>query len=205
MDYEEGESLSQVLKQRGPLPEDELKTILFPLLDGLEKVHAAGITHRDIKPANILIRANGSPVLIDFGAARRDLGERTQSVFSAMSPAYAAIEQHISMGNIGPWTDIYALGATFYQAVTGNMPLPVTERLFDDRTSPAREAGAGQYSEEFLAALDAALAVKPEDRPQSIAEWLGQFSVRRDRRAAHATPLDSDTSAEDAGQAECCA
>jgi len=171
MDYEEGEALSAVLKRRGPLPEAAIWPILEPLLDGLERVHAAHITHRDIKPDNVLIRADGSPVLLDFGAARLALDTRTQSAFNALSPAYAAIEQHLAEGQIGPWTDIYGLGATLYRLVTGKLPQAPLERTIEPKHRPAMEAAGSRYSETLLKAIDAALGLNAKDRPQSVAEW----------------------------------
>ena len=97
-----------------------------------------------------------------------------------MSPAYAAIEQHISVAKVGPWTDIYALGATFYQVATGIMPQTVTERIYDDKLVPAREAAPNGFSPSFLAAIDRALVIRPEDRPQTIAEWFALFTAVED-------------------------
>ena len=172
MDYEEGRPLSRILDQRGTLPEEELKNILEPLLDGLERVHEANVWHRDVKPNNILIRPDGSPVLIDFGAARREVAGSDRSVMSQFTPTYAALEQVYAAGQQGPWTDIYALGATLYRAVTGEKPTNATERFLQGATyTHAIEAAEGIYSQTFLAAIDAALELKPQDRPQSIAEW----------------------------------
>jgi serine/threonine protein kinase len=171
MDYEEGEPLSRVLEQRGTLPEAELKTYLGPLLEGLERVHAASIWHRDIKPSNILIRPDGSPVLIDFGAARREVPGAERSVVSVFTVAYAAPEQVIATGSQGPWTDIYAFGSTLYRAVTGDKPANATKRLQGTVHTPAIVAAQGNYTPSFLAAIDAALELKFEDRPKSIAEW----------------------------------
>jgi serine/threonine protein kinase len=174
MDYEEGLPLSRILDQRGTLPEEELKSILEPLLDGLERVHAANVWHRDVKPNNILIRPDGSPVLIDFGAARREVAGTDRSVMSQFTPTYAALEQVYAAGQQGPWTDIYALGATLYRAVTGEKPTNATERFLQGAAyTPAIEAAEGIYSQTFLAAIDAALELKPQDRPQSIAAWRG--------------------------------
>lgn len=175
MDYEEGQPLSQILEQRGALPEAELKNILGPLLDGLERVHAASIWHRDIKPSNILIRPDGSPVLIDFGAARREMPGAARSIMSVFSPAYAAPEQVIATGSQGPWTDIYAFGSTLYRAVTGDKPTNSTERLQGTDHTPASVMAQGNYTPSFLAAIDAALELKAEDRPQSITHWHGLF------------------------------
>ena len=196
MDYERGEPLTDKLEDPHPtLSEEELSAILFPLLDGLERVHDANVIHRDIKPDNILIRADGSPVLIDFGAARRRRpdGEKTQ--FPVFTPNYAAPEQYYDMGEQGKWTDIYALGATLYRAVTGNVPTNASERLNGKPYQPAVEAGAGAFSPAFLAAIDSALALQPQDRPQSIAEWRALFKQQSDDAtvvytgAAAATPV----------------
>jgi serine/threonine protein kinase len=119
MEFEHGQPLSELLDQRGTLSYAELRPIIASLLDGLERVHSANILHRDIKPANILIRQDGSPVFIDFGAARNVSLSGETSVFTSFTPRYAAIEQLDQSGKQGPWTDIYALGATLYRAVTG--------------------------------------------------------------------------------------
>ena len=176
MDYEEGRPLSRILDQRGTLPEEELKNILEPLLDGLERVHEADVWHRDVKPNNILIRPDGSPVLIDFGAARREVAGTDRSVMSQFTPAYAALEQVYAADQQGPWTDIYALGATLYRAVCGKKPTNAAERFLQGAAyTPAIQAAQGDYSQTFLAAIDAALELKYQDRPQSIAEWRRRF------------------------------
>ncbi len=171
MDFEQGEPLSAILKRDGRLPEQQVWPLLKPLLDGLETVHGAGITHRDIKPDNIFVRNEGTPVLLDFGAARLALGERTQSAFNAMSPAYAATEQLMGSDKIGPWTDIYGLGATLYRAVTGQLPQPPLERLVEERHRSAADLAGQHYSRALLEGIDAALALRAEERPQSIAQW----------------------------------
>jgi len=192
MDYEEGKALSQVLDERGTLPEAELRPLLDPLLDGLERAHQLSVWHRDIKPANILVRSDGSPVLIDFGAARQDRPDRARSVMAMYSPAYAAPEQVLAMGEQGPWTDIYGLGATLYRAVTGKVPTGVSERALGVKHIAATEGAAGRYDPGFLAAIDAALALTPTERPQSIAEWrrlLNPRSAPADTGAADRTVI----------------
>ncbi len=183
MDFEEGQSLSQILDERGTLSEADLRAILDPLLDGLERVHAASVWHRDIKPGNVLIRSDGSPVLIDFGAARQDRGDRARSVMAMYSPAYAAPEQVMSMGEQGPWTDIYSLAATLYRAVTGRTPTGVPERALGVKHVPAIEAATGNYSPSLLLAIDQALSLQPGERPQSVAAWRQLFHL-----TAPATP-----------------
>ncbi len=172
MEYAEGETLSSFLQSRGTLSEAELEDIVYPILDGLEVVHRADFLHRDIKPGNIIIRAEDhSPVLLDFGAARQAIGSRSRSVTSIITPGYAPIEQYSTRDDQGPWTDIYALGAVCYQALTGQVPDDATDRMRNDPLIPVSARCAGQASAGFLSAIDSALQVNEEDRPQSIAEW----------------------------------
>ena len=134
MEYAEGETLSAYLERKGTLSEAELKGILYPLLDGLEAVHGADFLHRDIKPGNIVLRdVDGSPVLLDFGAARQAIGAKSRSVTSIVTPGYAPIEQYSSRGHQGAWTDIYALGGVCYRALTGQVPDDATDRMRNDR------------------------------------------------------------------------
>jgi len=173
MEFEHGQPLSALLEERGSLPLAELRAILDPLLDGLERVHSSGIVHRDIKPANILIRGDGSPVLIDFGSARYVAKSGERSVFATYTPLYAALEQHQDIGEQGPWTDIYGLGATLYRAVTGTSPRSASQRLLADPQPPASDLCRGQYPEAFLRAIDRACELEPGKRPQSVQEWRG--------------------------------
>jgi len=133
------------------------------------------VMHRDIKPANIFIRADGSPVLLDFGAARQALVSHSRSMTSLATAHYAAFEQYSTHGKQGAWTDIYGLAATLYHAATGEKPQDAPDRILEDTLEPLAERAAGQYSENVLKAIDAGLAVRPEDRPQSIKEWRSFF------------------------------
>ena len=177
MEYAEGETLSAYFKRKWRLREAELQSILYPILDGLEVVHGAEFLHRDIKPANIIIRdEDNSPVLLDFGAARQEIGARSRSVTSIITPGYAPIEQYSSRGDQGPWTDIYALGGVCYHALTGLVPEDATDRVRNDPLIPVAERCAGQADAGFLAAIDWALKVDEADRPQSVAGWRTALS-----------------------------
>ncbi len=171
----EGDNLSAILRQRGTLSEQELRDIVLPLLDGLEQLHETGLIHRDIKPANIILRAGRAPTLIDFGAAREGLGRKSRSVTSILTPGYAPFEQYGSAGDQGPWTDIYALAATLYHGVAGKPPPDSVDRIRRDPMVPAVQAGAGRYSDEFLAAIDTGLKVDERERPQNAAQWRVLF------------------------------
>ncbi len=190
MEYAEGETLSEFLKRSKTLGEADLKAILFPILDGLEEVHEANFLHRDVKPGNIIIRdEDRSPVLLDFGAARQAIGARSRSVTSIITPGYAPIEQYSSRGDQGPWTDIYALGAVCYHALTGHVPDDATDRVRNDPLDPVAERCAGQASAGFLVAIDLALKVDEGDRPQSVAAWRTALSGKTPDSAKKPRPV----------------
>lgn len=172
MAYQEGESLSQILKNRAKMEEAELMGIILPIINGLEAVHKVGFLHRDIKPGNIFIRKeDGTPVLLDFGAARYAIGQRSTSLTSIVTPGYAPFEQYDSKSTQGPWTDIYALGGVMYYAMTGNVPTEVVGRLKRDDMPRAVDVCAGRYKIEILRAVDWALALDEDARPQNLSQW----------------------------------
>jgi serine/threonine protein kinase len=169
MEFVAGNALNDWIKTRRPLAEQALTAIAVPLLDGLEFVHGAGYLHRDIKPGNILIRENGSPVLLDFGSARVT-GANTE-LTAIVSPGYAPLEQYHSHGHQRPWTDLYAMGAVLYWIVTSAKPVEATARVRNDPMKPAIQAGdRSRYSVDLLNAIDWALAPSEEARPQTAAE-----------------------------------
>ncbi|TWS94705.1 tetratricopeptide repeat protein [Reyranella sp. CPCC 100927] len=170
MELVAGDTLEMRLRRERQLPQPVIERLLYPLLDGLERVHEAGFLHRDIKPANILIDRTGHPTLIDFGAARVALHGRTQAMTAIYTPGYAAFEQFTS-AHQGPWTDIYALGATLYHCATGRLPPAASDRMIDDALVPATQAAKGQLAPGLLAAIDWALKLKAADRPQTIGQW----------------------------------
>ena len=168
MEFVEGAALNDWIRTRRPLAQPQLASIVGPLLDGLEVVHKAGFLHRDIKPGNIYIREDGTPVLLDFGAARMRTGDLTTIV----SPGFAPFEQYHNKGNQGPWSDLYALGGVLYWMITGNKPHEAAARIkADTMPSALQSADRALYRPEFLAAIDWALAPNEDERPQSVAEW----------------------------------
>lgn len=184
MDFEDGTSLSRLLKDGYRFNERSLWDIVAPISEGLDRAHRVGVLHRDIKPPNILITPEGRAVLIDFGSARFDTAEATSTQVTFHTPPYAAIEQYVKTYNQGPWTDIYALGVVLYECVTGTKPPEVLERLHGGQGQPLSAGKWPGYSKGFLDAIDRAMTIKPEERPQSIAEWLALFPESRTAAAA---------------------
>ena len=178
MEYAEGETLEAMLARQGTLSETKLMELVLPLLDGLEVVHRDDVIHRDIKPGNIIVREeDGSPVLVDFGAARQAIGARTHSLTVMWTRGYAPYEQYFERGRQGAWTDIYALGAVCYRALTGEVPVASLDRKEGHPLIPVSQRCEKQASASFLSAIDGALAVDAEDRPQSVAEWRAMLKV----------------------------
>lgn len=180
MEYVKGSTLEDALKSKTIQGEEELKRILFAILEGLERIHNGGYIHRDIKPDNIYLREDETPVLLDFGSARQAIGAQTRTLTALVSPGYAPLEQYDNSTDgerkQGPWTDIYALGATLFRAIVGKGPPDAMQRVNamvggTDPYTSMTELGKGKFSESFLRAIDYALAFHPEERPQSIAEW----------------------------------
>jgi len=177
MDFESGTSLSEMLHAGRTFDENSLLGIIRPIAEGLDCAHRAGVLHRDIKPANILVNATGRPVLIDFGSARFDAGQATNTKVTFYTPPYAAIEQYVKTFPQGPWTDIYALGVAMYQCVSGEKPPEVLERLHGGLGQALSAKEWPGYSRGFTRAVDAAMEIRPQDRPQSISDWLKLFDA----------------------------
>jgi serine/threonine protein kinase len=184
-----GITLKRWLQETGVKPDQRwLLGLLLPLIDALEQLHSAEpcCLHRDVAPDNVLllepprVQADVPPVplLLDFGAARRVIGDKTGTLTVFLKPGYAPIEQYGEGPSMkqGPWTDVYALSAVLYACITGRAPLASADRILDDSLVPAVQAGAGRYSRQFLAAIDAGLKVRPEQRPQSMRELRSLFS-----------------------------
>jgi non-specific serine/threonine protein kinase len=190
MDFETGVSLSQMLRNGQTFDEARLLGLLRPIAEGLDRVHKAGVIHRDIKPANILVNDDGHrPVLIDFGSARFESGQATSTQVTFYTPPYAAIEQYVKTFPQGPWTDIYALGVALYQCVTGEKPGDALERMHGGLGEPLSARERPGYSRTFTRAVDAAMALRPSERPQSMPQWLNMFEPGYDAKDDEVTRI----------------
>lgn len=173
MPFYAGKTLREVLKERSEPPDERwLRKVLMPLMDALELIHAENCFHRDVAPDNIMILRDERPVLLDFGAARRVISDMTQALTVILKPGFAPIEQYADMPGVkqGPWTDIYALAAVIYFIIVGRTPPPSVNRMMQDSYEPLTVVAAGRYSDRLLRGIDQCLAVRAEDRPQSIRE-----------------------------------
>jgi len=172
MEYEDGTTLDMRLKQEGRLEPETAWAIMEPLLGALERVHQHDVYHRDIKPDNIYLTAGERPVLLDFGAARQAVNSRTRSVSAIVAEGYSPIEQYSPDRTLlGPWSDIYAFAATMYHAIAGIKPVEAPKRSLRDTQVPLAEAAPADFHPAFLDAIDWALGLFPEDRPQTIGQW----------------------------------
>ena len=170
MELVPGITLDERLSRGKVLSPAEIDKILWPLLDGLAQVHAIDFLHRDIKPANILLDETGSPTLIDFGSSRAAIAGQTVAATAIFTPGYAAAEQ-FTAARQGPWTDIYGLSATLYHAITGAPPPSAFDRMLDETYEPLTKRTPAGFAPGLLIGIDAGLAVRASDRPQSIAGW----------------------------------
>ena len=171
MDYLEGENLSEYLTRIGNLNAPDGIQLMLPIIDSLSHIHAQGFIHRDVKPSNIYLTIDGHTILLDFGAARQALQEKSQSMTSILTPGYAPWEQYHRKGNQGPWTDVYACAAVIYQMLTGQLPVDSQERLAEDSLVPPNKINSSIPPAVSQAILHG-LMLKPTDRPQT-AESLG--------------------------------
>jgi glycine betaine/choline ABC-type transport system substrate-binding protein/serine/threonine protein kinase len=185
MNYHEGITLQNYLVSKGgKIPVEQALAIFMPVLDALMEVHAAGILHRDISPDNLLIEKTGRVILIDFGAARQAMGEKSKSLSVIMKAGYSPPEQYQSRGKQGPWTDIYAVAASFYRAITGVAPAEAFDRVMEDSLDNPSTLGI-EIDNKVEEALLKALAVKTGERYQTVEQFqkalvaslaTGQFS-----------------------------
>jgi hypothetical protein len=189
MDYEHGESLKAFVRAHPRASEARLKALIAPLLDGLEKVHAAGFLHRDIKPDNIFLRQDTGPVLIDFGSARQTAGDPGQALTTIVSPGYAPFEQYTTSKQQGPWSDIYSLGGVLYFVVTGHSPPDAITRMKGDTLGERLGEVRERYSPAFLEAITWSLALEESARPRDVATWRNALLGAAIRQRQSASPV----------------
>ncbi|RLA86772.1 MAG: serine/threonine protein kinase, partial [Deltaproteobacteria bacterium] len=171
MEYVEGVTLKEYLnKKGGRISFEEAQGIMMPVMDALREVHQVGLLHRDVSPDNVYITTSAQVKILDFGAARYQAGEQSKSLSVILKPGYAPEEQYRSSGKQGPWTDIYAVGATIYKALTGKTPPDALDRKEEDTLEPPSQLGVAipLSAEE---ALLKALAVTASQRFQSMGEF----------------------------------
>jgi serine/threonine protein kinase len=169
MRYERGRTLQEHIQaRRGVLEEAWVRSTFAHLLNGLREVHSNKLLHLDIKPGNVYVRNDGSPLLIDFGAARQQFSAEGLKLPPSYTPGFAAPEQHSAAAPLGPWTDIYSVGATLYACFAAGEPQRADERIKGDRLVSARRAWEGKYSSQLLGTIDWCLNLSHLDRPQSV-------------------------------------
>src|SRR5687767_9401306 len=169
MRYERGRSLQEHIKSRRGAPEELwVRNTFAQLLDGLREVHKNKLLHLDIKPANVYVRNDGTPLLIDFGAARQMLSAEGMKLPPTYTPGFAPPEMHRQRELLGPWSDIYSVGATMYACFAGAAPQPADARLAQDLLVPASRAWAGKFAADVLEIVDWCLRLDHLQRPQSV-------------------------------------
>ncbi|QZA81964.1 serine/threonine protein kinase [Deefgea piscis] len=171
MEYERGRTLQkeiQINHEREGVDEKLIRSVFFNLLNGLREVHLNKLLHLDIKPANIYIRKDGSSVLLDFGSARQSLTAEQSRLTPMYTPGFAAPEQYRKKEQLGPWTDIYGVGASMFACIAGTAPQPADAREKDDKVQRLEQAYGDRYSPELLALIHQCLEIDHEKRPQSV-------------------------------------
>jgi serine/threonine protein kinase len=174
MRYYEGHTLKEIISKRPELVNEAwMKFIFKQILDALETLYQSKILHRDISPDNIIVQKNGDAVLLDFGSARKIIGDLTQGLTVILKPGFAPIEQYADDGSLqqGPWTDIYALAAVMYFTILKAAPAMSIVRVVKDSLSPLQIENHPGFSKKFLMAIDMGLAIQPEERPQTVDEF----------------------------------
>lgn len=180
MKFERGRTLHDYIqKHRGEVSERFIRVVFTRMLNGLREVHAHKLLHLDIKPSNIYLRNDGTPVLLDFGAARQTLMSDQPILKPMYTPGFASPEQFEHRDALGPWSDIYSVGASLHACITGNPPQRSDERLKDDTFVPLRKTHGAQYSPQLLDTIDWCLKLDPLARPQSVYS-LQKALIRRD-------------------------
>ena len=181
MRYERGRTLEEHIEQRrGSIREDFIRNVFTMLLNGLREVHTQKLLHLDIKPANIYVRNDGSPVLIDFGAARQTLTEEATRLNPMYTPGFASPEQYRNRELLGPWSDIYSVGACMFACLAAAAPPPADQRMEKDEYVPARKLFGANYPKQLLETIDWCLRLDHLERPQSV--FALQKTLMREKR-----------------------
>ena len=176
MRYERGKTLQEEIQSRKrTVKESFIRRVFAELLNGLREVHTHKILPLDIKPANVYIRLDGSPVLLDFGAARQTLTTEKTKLSPMYTPGFAAPEQYKNRDILGPWSDIYSVGASMFSCLAGFAPQAADQRLTNDKLASAKKLWGGQYSEQLLDIIDWCLQLNYMDRPQSVFQLQKQL------------------------------
>lgn len=194
MNYIEGITLKEFIRENGgKISVSQALGVFIPVLDALREVHTYEVLHRDISPDNIFMTSRGQIILIDFGAARQSVSNKGHSMSIILKPGYTPEEQYRSRGLQGPWTDLYALGATFYRSITGQMPVESLDRLAQDDLMPPSALGVA-IDPWMEAALLRAMAVRAEDRFQTAADFQAALlgsAAAADAAAPHVNSTSS--------------
>jgi len=178
MQYESGKDLRSYIKRHSRLSEKFIRTVFPELLEGLKALHTHGLLHLDVKPANIYLRPGGHPMLLDFGAAQAAMTEKRRSL-QTLTQGFAPPEQH-TQGHLGPWSDVYALGASIWACMSGKAPPPSPARTEKDTLKPAVKQFGRHYSKPLLEIVDSCLRLNQLERPQSADELLAAFRALPD-------------------------
>jgi len=196
MAYERGRSLQELVLRnrgrgsRGVLAERHVVAVFTQVMNGLREVHANRLLHLDIKPANIYLRLDGTPLLLDFGAARRALDADGPKLFPMYTPGFAAPELYRRNRQLGPWSDVYSLGASMFACMAGAPPQPADKRELEDKlpATIARLADSGAYSVPLVELVSWCLKLSPLERPQSV--FALQRALRKIARQSGSEPPD---------------
>jgi len=193
MQYERGRTLQEhIQKHKSDIRESFIRSVFTRLLNGLREVHTHKLLHLDIKPSNIYVRNDGTPVLLDFGASRQTLSTDAPMLKPMYTPGFAAPEQYNNQPRelLGPWTDIYSVGASMYACMAGAAPQAADARIIKDLVVPAVKRWPGLYSQQLLETVDWCMNLNYLQRPQSVFSLQKALSDRH-RRVPRSTWLDN--------------
>jgi serine/threonine protein kinase len=192
MRYERGRTLQEHIQaRRGSIKENFIRHVFTLLLNGLREVHTNKLLHLDIKPANIYIRNDGTPLLIDFGAARQTLTEGGFKLSPMHTPGFAPPEQYQNRELLGPWSDIYSVGASMFACLAGSAPQAADQRVEKDRYVSATRVWQGKYSRQLLETVDWCLNLDHMKRPQSVFVLQKVLMREKEPEVHHRSFLDS--------------